>query len=112
LLGISPAALRNWVEREEIGTGARPGTTSNDAVELARLRKENAEPRNPGILTRADRVRERTASGGLADHPHRMMALPATGGSWLGVVGGAHSGRWRDGACRPRYAAEPQPGWR
>ena len=47
MLEINPATLRNWVEREEIGTGARPGTTSNDAVELARLRKENADSRSP-----------------------------------------------------------------
>ena len=39
LLGINPAILRNWVEREEIDTGARPGTTSQDAAELARLRR-------------------------------------------------------------------------
>ena len=45
LLGINPATLRNWVEREEIDTGARPGTTSDDAAELARLRRENAELR-------------------------------------------------------------------
>lgn len=25
MLDISPATLRNWVEREEIDTGARPG---------------------------------------------------------------------------------------
>jgi transposase len=45
LLGINPATLRNWVEREEIDTGARPGTTTDDAAELARLRRENAELR-------------------------------------------------------------------
>jgi transposase len=45
LLGINPATLRNWAEREEIDTGVRPGTTSADAAELARLRKENAELR-------------------------------------------------------------------
>ena len=45
LLGINPATLRNWVEREEIDTGVRPGTTSDGAAELARLRRENAELR-------------------------------------------------------------------
>ena len=50
LLGINPATLRNWVEREEIDTGVRAGTTSDDAAELARLRKENAE------LRRADEI--------------------------------------------------------
>jgi transposase len=45
LLGISPATLRNWVEREEIDTGLRPGTTSEQAAELAELRREVAELR-------------------------------------------------------------------
>ncbi len=45
LLGINPATLRNWVEREEVDTGVRPGTTSDDAAELARLRREVAELR-------------------------------------------------------------------
>ena len=45
LLGINPATLRNWVDREEIDTGARAGTTTEDAAELARLRRENAELR-------------------------------------------------------------------
>jgi transposase-like protein len=45
LLGINPATLRNWIEREDIDTGARPGTTTDEAAELAQLRKENAELR-------------------------------------------------------------------
>jgi transposase len=45
LLGINPATLRNWAEREEVDSGVRRGTTSADAAELARLRKENAELR-------------------------------------------------------------------
>ena len=45
LLGINPATLRNWVEREEIDSGVRPGTTSDEAAELVRLRTENAELR-------------------------------------------------------------------
>ena len=45
LLDINPATLRNWIEREEIDTGQRPGTTSEESAELARLRKENAELR-------------------------------------------------------------------
>jgi transposase len=45
LLGINPETLRNWVERAEIDSGVRPGVTSDEAAELARLRKENAELR-------------------------------------------------------------------
>lgn len=43
LLGINQATLRNWIEREEIDAGARPGVTSTENAELLKLRKENAE---------------------------------------------------------------------
>ncbi len=45
LLDINPATLRNWVEREEIDAGSRPGVTSEASVELKALRRENAELR-------------------------------------------------------------------
>jgi transposase len=45
LLDINPATLRNWIEREEIDTGQRPGTTSEESAEVRALRKENAELR-------------------------------------------------------------------
>ncbi len=45
VLDINPATLRNWVEREEIDTGARPGVTSATEDELKQLRRENAELR-------------------------------------------------------------------
>ncbi len=43
LLGINPATLRNWVERDEVDAGQRPGTPSEVSDELAALRRENAE---------------------------------------------------------------------
>jgi transposase-like protein len=55
LLDINPATLRNWVEREEIDTGVRPGVTSEASAELKALRKANAE------LRRANEI-QRTAS--------------------------------------------------
>jgi transposase-like protein len=45
LLDINPATLRNWVEREEINAGDRPGVTGEISAQLAALRKENAELR-------------------------------------------------------------------
>ena len=33
------------MEREEVDTGTRAGTTTDDAAELARLRRENVELR-------------------------------------------------------------------
>ena len=45
MLDINQATLRNWIEREEIDTGARPGMTSEESAEIGSLRKENAELR-------------------------------------------------------------------
>jgi transposase len=45
VLDINPATLRNWVEREEIDTGARPGVTTEASDELKALRREVAELR-------------------------------------------------------------------
>jgi transposase len=45
VLDINPATLRNWVEREEIDTGARPGVTTEASDELKSLRREVAELR-------------------------------------------------------------------
>jgi transposase len=43
LLGINPATLRNWVEKDEVDAGQRPGTTTEVSQELSALRRENAE---------------------------------------------------------------------
>ena len=45
MLGVNPATMRNWIEREEVDSGARPGVASMDAAEIKALRKENAELR-------------------------------------------------------------------
>jgi transposase len=48
LLDINPATLRNWIEAEKRAADpARPdtGNSTDDAVELRRLRQENAELR-------------------------------------------------------------------
>jgi transposase-like protein len=41
LLDVKPATLRGWVERAEVDSGTRAGTTT----ETAALRRENAELR-------------------------------------------------------------------
>lgn len=43
LLGINTETLRQWVRRDQIDSGQRPGTTSEDAEEIKRLRREVAE---------------------------------------------------------------------
>lgn len=45
LLDINQATLRGWIERVEVDTGVRPGTSSDVSGELTRLRRENAELR-------------------------------------------------------------------
>jgi transposase len=45
LLDVKQDTLRGWVERAEVDAGTRPGVTTSENAELARLRKENAELR-------------------------------------------------------------------
>ena len=45
LLDVAPNTLRGWIERVEIDAGQRPGVSSDVAVELKQLRRENAELR-------------------------------------------------------------------
>ena len=52
LLDINPATLRNWIEREEIDAGARPGLTSEGSAEVKQLRRENAELRRANEILR------------------------------------------------------------
>ena len=40
-LGISESCLRNWLARDEIEGGLRPGLTQAEHDELVRLRREN-----------------------------------------------------------------------
>jgi transposase len=45
VLDVNPATLRNWVEREEIDSGVRPGITTEVSDEVKALRREVAELR-------------------------------------------------------------------
>jgi transposase-like protein len=43
LLDVNSETMRGWIEQLEIDSGHRPGVSSDVAVELQALRRENAE---------------------------------------------------------------------
>ncbi|HCT75117.1 MAG TPA: hypothetical protein DGG94_08265 [Micromonosporaceae bacterium] len=56
-LGIGSAeTLRKWVRQAEIDAGKRPGVSSDEAAEIKRLKRENAE------LKRANEILKSAAS--------------------------------------------------
>ena len=66
-LGINKDTLRNWVERAEIDSGARPGVTTAEQQRIYQLERENRE------LRRANEILK-TASAFFAaelDRPHQ-----------------------------------------
>ena len=67
LLGIgTPETVRKWVRQREVDAGQRPGATTEESVELKRLRRENAElKRANGILKAAS-----TFFAAELDRPH------------------------------------------
>jgi transposase len=53
-LGIGTAeTLRKWVRQAQIDQGQRPGTTTDEAEEVKRLRRENAELRRANEILKA-----------------------------------------------------------
>ncbi len=68
-LGIGSAeTLRKWVRQAEIDAGSRAGVSSEEAIEVRRLKREVAELRRANEILRA-------AAGFFAaelDRPHRI----------------------------------------
>jgi transposase len=53
-LGLTETAVRRWVNQAEVDAGQRPGTTSAEAQEIAKLRKQLREvTEERDILARA-----------------------------------------------------------
>jgi transposase len=55
-LGVGHESLRQWVKQAEIDAGRRPGLTTEEQVELAKLRKENRELRRANDILQAAAV--------------------------------------------------------
>jgi transposase len=56
-LGIgSSETLRAWIRRAQVDAGQRPGVTSEEAAEIKRLRRENAELRRANEILKAASV--------------------------------------------------------
>jgi len=53
LLGVGQETLRKWVRQAEVDQGERPGTTSEEAAEIKRLRRENAELKRANAILKA-----------------------------------------------------------
>ncbi|WP_409155777.1 transposase [Lacisediminihabitans sp. H27-G8] len=56
MLGMSPETLRLWQRRYEVGHGKRSGVTTEAAVEIKRLQRENAELRKANEILKAASV--------------------------------------------------------
>jgi len=54
LLGVSTAeTVRKWVRRGQVDAGDRAGVSSEEAAEVKRLRRENAELRRANAILKA-----------------------------------------------------------
>jgi transposase len=54
LLGISTAeTVRKWVRQAQVDAGARAGVSTDEAAEIKRLKRENAELRRANAILKA-----------------------------------------------------------
>ena len=52
-LGINKDTLRNWVEREEIDTGLKPGISTVEQRRISELERENRELRRANEILKS-----------------------------------------------------------
>jgi len=55
-LGIGTESLRNWVNRAEVDSGRRPGTSTRDAERITELEREVRELRRANDILKAASV--------------------------------------------------------
>jgi len=54
LLGIgTPETVRKWCRQTEVDTGRRPGVTSEETLDVKRLKRENAELKRANAILKA-----------------------------------------------------------
>ena len=51
-IGCTPETLRSWINRVEVDSGARPGTTTDDAERIKALERENRELKRANEILR------------------------------------------------------------
>ena len=52
-IGVTAETLRKWVRQAQIDDGQRQGTTTDEAAEVKRLKRENAELRRANEILKA-----------------------------------------------------------
>lgn len=52
-LGMTPETRRNWLRRDEVDRGQRPGVTSDDRQRIRDLEQENRELRRANAILKA-----------------------------------------------------------
>ena len=52
-LGMTPKTLRNWLRRDEVDHGQRPGVTSDERQRIRDLEQENRELRRANEILKA-----------------------------------------------------------
>ena len=100
MLGIgSPETIRTWIHREQVDAGDRPGVTTDAAVEIKRLKRENAELRRANEILKA-------ASAFFAaelDRPHKRES-PSSTNTRTAPRAGSDGVSSRSALCSPSMA--------
>lgn len=106
LLGITTETLRQRMRREQIAPGRRPGTTTEDAEEIRRLRREVAELRRANEILKSASVS--SARGDRRSHTEMIRYIDEHLGS---VRGRGHAdgaaGRWVEASVLQSVGSSP-----